>query len=224
MVSVLNETRHSGGFIVSEANGFRSRDAVTLNNAVASEVTWPAGLVLSKVLLGAITAAAMVGTGNATVASLTLGAKAQAGAYVITMTAATTFVVRDPEGDVIVSNGVLGTAVANNQINFTASAGGTPAVATDTITITVAAGSGKYVPYTGAGTTGTQTAAAVLHNTTIIAASSDRAGSTIVSRAAEVNSAELMWDAAVTDSVSPTPAALKALAAVQLAAVGIIGR
>ena len=58
--------------------------------------------------------------------------------------------------------GTLGTAFNKGGVGVTLTAGATPAVAGDTATITVAAGSGKYVAYTAAGAAGP--ADAVLYN------------------------------------------------------------
>lgn len=40
------EGRHSGGFIVREANGFRSRDLATVTNSGTAAITYAAGLVM----------------------------------------------------------------------------------------------------------------------------------------------------------------------------------
>lgn len=48
-MAVLTETAHTGGFIVCEANGYRSRDTVTLASNGSTEIAYQAGTVLAKV-------------------------------------------------------------------------------------------------------------------------------------------------------------------------------
>ena len=53
MVSpVLTEAPWAGAYLVSEANGRRSRDVGILSNQTGAEVTFPAGLVLAKLSAG----------------------------------------------------------------------------------------------------------------------------------------------------------------------------
>jgi head decoration protein D len=134
-----------------------TRDQITV---VSGTLACAIGQVLGKITIGAITAAAPVGTGNGTCTLLTTGATAKVGAYTVKFSSATAFTVTDPNG-VQLTNGVNG-AYTDSQINFTITAGGTAFVAGDTITITVAAGSGKWSQVTPAAVDGTQNAAGVL--------------------------------------------------------------
>jgi hypothetical protein len=110
--------------------------------------------------------------------------------YIVEFTAATTFVVLDPDG-IQIGNGVTGTAFSvSDHIDFTLTAGGTPMVAGDGFNITVAAGSGKYAPYAAAGTDGTATVAGILWEGT--SASYDDVA-TIINRDAEVTLAHLTY-------------------------------
>ena len=61
----------------------------------------------------------------------------------------------------MIGSGTLGVAFSKAGLGVTLTAGGTPAVAGDRATITVAAGSGKYVPYTAGAAAGP--AAALLY-------------------------------------------------------------
>ncbi|SHJ68968.1 Bacteriophage lambda head decoration protein D [Roseomonas rosea] len=45
---VLSEGFYPGHFLVSQANGFRSRDTITIANTTGAPVTLQAGLVLAK--------------------------------------------------------------------------------------------------------------------------------------------------------------------------------
>lgn len=118
------------------------------------------GTVLGQITEGAITAGAMVGTGNAAITLLSRGANALVGAYTVTNLTATTFSVTNPKGDLL-TNGAAG-AYVDGEINFTWTAGGTPAVAGDKITVTVAAGTGHYIESVKTAVDGSQVPSAIL--------------------------------------------------------------
>lgn len=146
-------------FVLSEAPGLRSRSQVTLTQ---SGTAVKSGTVVTSNVRGAGTFARDAGTtGNFTSGAITVGAAAMPGVYRIVFTAATLFVVEDPNG-VTVDNGTLGTAFSAGGLGFTLTAGGTAAVSGDTAAITVAAGTGKWVPYTAARAAGP--AMGVLYN------------------------------------------------------------
>lgn len=137
---VLTETRHAGGFMVSEAPGRYSRDAVTIDQNQALI----AGQIIGMSTAGdgtfaAAAAAAVAGnTGNGTVSAPSVGAGALApkvGAYRLVAIAATKFEVFDPLGE-MVGEATTGTAFAG-PIGFTITAGGTPFVAGDAFTVAV---------------------------------------------------------------------------------------
>lgn len=139
-------------FILSESENFRSRDNVTVTQTGDAILS---GTVLTKVDTGAGVFALAAGvTGNPTCGTIVAGAAAIPGVYSIQFTAATKFNVEDPQG-VFIGNGTTGVAFSKSGMGFTLTAGGTAAVAGDTATITVAAGSGKYIPYTASGAAGT---------------------------------------------------------------------
>ena len=146
-------------FVLSEAEGFRSRDnvVVTQSGAVVKS-----GTVLTRINVGAGSFAMDAGsTGNPTSGAIVVSnASAMAGAYVIEFAAATKFDVEDPLG-VTIGSGTTGVAFNKGGLTFTLTAGGTAAVAGDTAKLTVAAGSGKYIPYTANGAAGP--AAAILY-------------------------------------------------------------
>jgi hypothetical protein len=213
---VLNEHWNTGGFLVSEANGALSRQASTYVNATASDALLDAGLVVTEVNLGTATITATAGnTGNATLASLTLGGAVQAGDYVVKMTAATTFSVTRPDGAVL-GTGTLGTAFSSPEIGFTGTAGTTACVAGDSFTIQVNPGDIGTQSWTGTGVP-----SGILFNRTVIPANSS-GPVTLIARAAEVNFSELQWDAAVLASASVVT--LQSLARDALFDLGIIAR
>lgn len=186
-MAIVNDTFRTAEFLVSEANGYRSRDEVT----VLTTPALVAGTLLGKITVGTATGAAQAGnTGNATIGAVTVGTKAKPGVYIVEFTAATTFIVLDPDG-VVVGNGVTGTAfTVSDHIDFTVTAGGTPMVVGDGFNVTVAAGSGKYAPYAAAGTNGTAVVAGILYEG--VDASFDDVAA-IVNRDAEVALAALTY-------------------------------
>jgi hypothetical protein len=159
-MTILTSNPRIAEFVLTEAKGQRSRENIVVTQSGAE--------VLSGTLLaqagdaGAGSTAATAGnTGNPTFGAITVGALAVAGAYNLTFTAATKFDVEDPDG-VKIGSGTTGVAFSKSGVGFTLTAGGTPAVAGDSFTITIAAGNGKYVPYTANGAAGAATA--VLYN------------------------------------------------------------
>lgn len=147
-------------FLISEANNHRSRDNIIVTQTGTAVKS---GTLLTKVDTATTgTAAANAGnTGNPTFGTITVGAAGKPGVYDVTFTAATKFDVEDPDG-IKIGTGTTGVAFSKAGIGFTLTAGGTPAVAGDGFAITVAAGSGKYIPYTASGAAGP--ADAILYN------------------------------------------------------------
>ncbi|MBK1719222.1 head decoration protein [Thiocystis violacea] len=209
-MTTLTEGRHAGGFIVSEANGGRSRETVTL--AAAQDLE--AGTVLGQILVGAATAAAIVGTGNATISAVTVSAGALPGAYTLLAIAATKLQLYGPEGQYL-GLATAGSAATLGGLTFTVTAGGTPMVAGDSFTITVAAGSSAYAQFDQDGTDGTQHAAGILIYGQTTGESTEPG--VILARDAEVNGSELTWP-------SDIETAEKAAGIAQLAALGVIVR
>ena len=154
-------------FVISEGDDFLSRD-----NAVVTQTgtAIKSGTILTQVDTGTGAFAMDAGaTGNPTSGAITVGAAAIPGAYVIEFTAATKFTVEAPNG-VTIGTGTLGAAFSAGGLGFTLTAGATPAVAGDTAKIPVAAGTGKYIPYTAGGAAGV--ASAILY-TGLAAATGD---------------------------------------------------
>ena len=159
MATSLISTPRVKAVIISEASNQRSRENITVTQTGTALAS---GTLLTKVDAGAGTFAMDAGaTGNPTAGTIVIGAAAIPGAYVIEFTAATKFTVEDPTGKTI-GTGTLGTAFNKAGVGVTLTAGATPAVAGDTATIAVAAGSGKYIAYTATGAAGP--ADAVLYN------------------------------------------------------------
>lgn len=148
MATSLISTPRVKAVIISEASNQRSRENIVVTQSGRALAS---GTLLTRSGdAGAGTFAMDAGaTGNPTAGTITIGAAAIPGVYVIEFTAATKFTVEDPEGKTV-GTGTLGTAFDKGGIGVTLTAGTTPAVAGDTATITVAAGNGKYIAYDGA--------------------------------------------------------------------------
>lgn len=199
-MTVLTEGPHAGEFIVSEANGARSREVITIGRSqtlVAGQV-----VALIPANTGAVTVGtpAFTGTGNGTctLADPAYGAGVQEGTYTVRLLEGKSdggnFEVRRPDGT-LDGYAVAGTAY-DGQVKFTLADGSTDfsnaAQFTIAVTIADAANAGKYVAFNQDGTDGSQIAAAIVWDAVTTGASADGSVVAIV-RDAEVNGAELTW-------------------------------
>jgi len=151
--------------------------ATVLSGSTVNSVTpLPRGTVMGQIALGAATAVAGGGnTGAGTMSAVTrVGNKTQVGVYVVKFTAATAFDVIDPTGRKL-SSGVTGSAYADD-IGFTITAGSPAFVAGDVFNVTVAAGSGKYIPSVKTATDGSENPSAILVDQTDPSAGDVNAG------------------------------------------------
>jgi len=212
--TVFNEPIRAGEFLVSEANGNRSRDV----GALLTGTKYIAGTVLGQITHGTASVVAGTNTGNGVFGAVTVGATAQAGDYKVRITKAAAnagdFQVVDPQGDVV-GLGTVAVAFAGGGLAFTLADGATDFAVGDSWTVTVAAGSLKFKTWNPTNTDGSQVAVAVLVGPVDATDADQRA--TIIARSAEVNAHSLTYVGGATDNQ-------KAAAATQLAAVGIIVR
>ncbi|MTK12699.1 MAG: head decoration protein [Clostridiaceae bacterium] len=185
----LYEQWHDGGFIVSEDNGHRSRDKITLTGGAKVY----AGTVLGKQTTGNTAVATVLGanTGNGTFGAIAVGSGASAGAYIVEFDSAANYIVSAPGGQEV-GHGTTGSAFNAGGLGFTITAGATAFAAGDSFTITVAAGSGKYVTSVSTATDGSQVPAAILFGTTDATVADKSAAA--ITRAAEINASEIIWD------------------------------
>lgn len=186
-MSIKTEGVHAGEFLLSEANGSRSRENIVVAVGAGQLV---AGTLLAKITaVNALTPTANGGnTGDGTVGSASVSSDAVSGDYTLTITEASadgvTFEVAAPSGTVI-GAGEVGQAFSAAGITFTLSAGSTEFAEGDSFTLSVAASLGEYLPYDDAGTDdGRRTASAILFSG-VDATSTDALAVGIV-RAAEV--------------------------------------
>lgn len=165
-MSIKTEGVHAGEFLLSEANGSRSRENIVVSAG--------AGKLAAGTLLGEITAAnAMVptaaggNTGNGTIGSIAITSDAVSGTYLLTITEAAanggSFEVTSSSGAVI-GTGEVGVAFEAAGIGFTLADGSTDFAEGDAFTLAVTANLGEYLAYDGSGDDdGRRTASAILY-------------------------------------------------------------
>ncbi len=226
-MTTLTEKLHAGGYIVSEANGALSREAIIV---AASQALVP-GQVLGKVAEGGpgggdvTVGAAVAGAGNTgagTVGAVTADAGAPAGIYSIVIiepaSNAGKFAVFKPDGTL---DGTGTVAVAyNGTINFTLADGDPDHAAGDRWAVPVsyadADDAGQYKAYNQDATDGSQVAAGVVFDEVVTGEAETKKASAHV-RHCEVRGADLTWPG----DIEPGE---KAAAIEQLNALGIIIR
>ena len=213
-----NENSRALGFLISEAPFEQSREAATLLGLNSAGSYIEAGTILGRITCGAITSAATAGnTGTGAMGTITAGVDVKPGKYrweiIRAASNAGTFHLIDPDG-VVVGYGNVATAFTSTHLSFTL-ADATDYVVGDSITITVAAGSGKYKALDPAAIDGSAQPAGILIRRYDVSASTDVAAA-IIARNAEVASAELVYG--TTDASTKT--AIKA----KLATIGILVR
>lgn len=153
-MSIKTEGVHAGEFLLSEANGSRSRKEVI--------ITAGAGILAAGTLIALITAAnAGVATadggntGNGVMGAITTSSAAITGTYVLTITEAVAnggnFELVDPLGS-LVGAGSVGVAFDAGGLSFTLADGVTDFIVDDVFTIAVTAALGEYRPYDDDGT------------------------------------------------------------------------
>lgn len=147
-MTTLTESPHAGEFLISEANGYLSREAI---HVALESGSYDAGRVLAEALDADITVTpAAANSGDGTVGTLSLGANAKIGGYravcIEPASDAGMFAVYDPDGLFI---GKANVAVAfTGPINFTISDGAANFVAGDSFTLAVSrAATPGYVAY-----------------------------------------------------------------------------
>lgn len=218
-MQTFTEARHAGEFILTEAEGRRSRDNVLI---AISQTIVPGAILGAAPVVASETSSVIVGTntgnGVLTLANPATSQQAVDGDYLLTCTAAAanagTFSVQTPDGREI---GPMTVAVAfNKEIKFTLADGATDFVVGDSFKIRVgieSTGDYQFGALDPTATNGMQNAAAIA----IYGAVTD--ASTTVQIAALTNDSEvigpaLTWPAGIT-------AAQKAEAILQLRKAGI---
>lgn len=164
-MAVLMEGKHAGEFLVSEASGSRSREAIT----IAGGQNLEAGAVLGRTgSNGSAVATASAGnTGDGAVGAITVGTAAKNGRYrpviVAAATGAGSFIVEGPSDVSVGHGGAVGTEFSEGGLTFTLADGDTDFVVGDALTITVSGVTDQYKEYDPANSDGSQIAVAVLY-------------------------------------------------------------
>lgn len=228
MSQVFTEGRHAAEFILSEANGNRSRD----NLKIGAEQTILAGMVLgvnaAKGLEAASAAKSGGNTGNGTFVldnATPVLRRATAGVYTLRFTTTTNIRLEDPEGHVLGDIAIGGSngnsATVSERIKGVVTQGATPFAAGDGFDITVTesdavGGEPEYGALDLNATDGLAEAAAIAiyEATTDVGESAAIAG---ITRDCTVNGKCLEWPEGIT-------VAQKGAAVAQLAKHGIIVR
>lgn len=212
----VTENQYQAEFLVSEAEGTRSREQVT----VLTGQNLQAGHVIGKVTKAGTTTvtADANNAGDGAMGAIVVGNDAKPGRYVLTVVDpaanAGAFVVEDPDG-INIGEGDVGVAFNAGGLQFTLADGGNDFAAGDQIFIDVDAGSGKVVEHDPAAADGSEVAAGILL-AAVDATGADAAGVTI-ERDAEVNLSELVFKAGMTQDE-------KDAAVADLKALGVIAR
>ena len=186
--SVSSITPHDAGFIVSESDGYASRDAVTITSGAGALA---AGHVLESFAVSASASAAAGGanSGNGAVSNLS-GGSAPAGLYRLTMLTSTTYRVRSLGTGGTVGSGTVASNFSAGP-NFVLSAGSAAFAAGDTFTITVNSGGYEFREYDPANSDAVIAPAGILIGH--VDATSNAVKAAVLTRAAEVNRGELSW-------------------------------
>lgn len=219
-MTALTEGRHAGEGILSEGPGHYSRENVVI--ASGSGVIAPM-TVLGQIAMGAAAVDGAGNTGNGTLVmdeTTPILPGAQAGVYKVTFTGLTQFTLFDPDGMSLGEFAIGGTeadaVTVVSELKFEVTQGATAFAIGDEFTITIAEGSGKYVPAPATAVDGSDVAVAVcIHGGD--ATSADLSVAALV-RMAEVVGDTLTYDATVDD------AGKIASKVADLAAAGIIAR
>jgi len=206
------EGERRGGYLVTEANGTRSREAGKLavgNNLVA-------GTVLGQISDAKTPVADGENVGDGTAGAVTLGTDAINGAYVVTCTAEAvdggTFSVVAPNGEAL-ADLTVAVAYVSSHINLTIADGAEDFDVGDIFTIDVIFG--EYALHDPDLSDGSQTAVAILYDN--VDASTVEQKCVVSVRDCEVNEKELTFKTDMTE-------VNQASALASLKTVGIIAR
>ena len=213
-MSTLTERNYTPDWLSWEVERNYSRENITILAGSGATRPLTDGMVLGKATKGAATGAAVAGnTGGSTItAAPTVGAAAKVGVYRLTCVlggATGRFQVEDPDG-IVIGHAIVGTEFTTH-LTFTITDGTPDSAAGDAFTITVAAGSGKWVQLDLSGTTGTEDAAGILVGDFTAPDGADIVGAAVV-RSARIVAGKLTWPAgATTDQKNAGLAQLLAL-------------
>ena len=148
-MTIKIEGVHAGEFLLSEANGTRSREEVVIS---AGNGIVAAGTLIAKITAAnaAVPTAKAGNVGNGVLGAITVGSPAITGTYVLAMTAASAnggaFSLVDPTGREV-GSGTVGVAFTGGGLTFTLADGAVDFAVNDGFTIAVNANLGEWAPY-----------------------------------------------------------------------------
>lgn len=148
-MTIKIEGVHAGEFLLSEANGTRSREEVVIS---AGNGKVAAGTLIAKITAAnaAVPTAKAGNVGNGVLGAITVGSPAITGTYVLAMTAASAnggaFSLVDPTGREV-GAGTVGVAFTGGGLSFTLADGAVDFAVNDGFTIAVNANLGEWAPY-----------------------------------------------------------------------------
>ncbi|WP_134677006.1 head decoration protein [Ectopseudomonas khazarica] len=153
-MTIKTEGVYAGEFLLSEANGSRSREEVVI--AAGSGILKAGTLIALLTAANAGQAAADAGnTGNGVLNGISITSAATSGTYVVEVTSAPAggakFAVVDLAGKEV-GQGVVGTQFVSPGLTFDLTEGATKFVKGDKFTLTVKANLGEYTAYDDDGT------------------------------------------------------------------------
>lgn len=221
MVTLVQNIHTTASYLVSEANGFRSRGVGIIGSGAGK---LKAGTILGRRTKGALSAAAIAGAPAPVGATITASPVVTAGVTKIGVHIfrcevagpTGTWQHEDPDG-VYVGTATTGTAYTGQGMTLTITDSGTdPAIGeVFKVTVSQAVADQKRYPINFSATDGTEHAESILFEE--CDATSIDVRRTLTERDSEVTSGELLWPAGATDNQ-------KAAALAELAALGIIAR
>jgi hypothetical protein len=140
---------HAGEFLLSEANGTRSREEVIIS---AGNGIVAAGTLIAKITSAnaAVPTAKAGNLGNGVLGAITVGSLAITGTYLVTITEAAAnggaFSLMDPTGREV-GTGTVGVAFTGGGLTFTLADGAVDFAVNDGFTLAVNANLGEWAPY-----------------------------------------------------------------------------
>jgi hypothetical protein len=140
---------HAGEFLLSEANGTRSREEVIIS---AGNGKVAAGTLIAKITSAnaAVPTAKAGNLGNGVLGAITVGSLAITGTYLVTITEAAAnggaFSLMDPTGREV-GTGTVGVAFTGGGLTFTMADGAVDFAVNDGFTLAVNANLGEWAPY-----------------------------------------------------------------------------
>lgn len=211
-MTALTQSARSAEFLLSEAPGSLSREAVTLKSGAGNLA---AGTVLGRVTKGAVTAvgtASTAGNGDFVAESVSATTAAQPGTYQLVALSEDEALLYAPDG-AFLGQYAIGEAYSGGGLAFDTE-GTWDAGDTATIVVAIAAGSGECKAYDDDNTDGSDTAVGVLLAATDASSAAQEA--VMIARLAEVSAAKLVW--AATNDANDKTAGLADLAALNIIA------